>query len=1086
MDGKESLVYPDRESRLMTSSSVCRSASPERRTRRFAPVPAPLLAALLLVLPLPLLGQGVLTGTVTEAGTLRPLTSAQVFVVGTTVGALTNSRGQFTIPNVPAGEVQLRAELLGFAGVSRTVTVATGESVTVDFQLRQTTLALEQIVVTGAGAGTERRRLGNTIASIDVGELQSAPVSSMSEILTGREPGVLSLPGGGMAGQGARIRIRGSASLSQSNEPVIYVDGIRVDNAQGFGLGVGAPGGSPSRLDDINPESIERIEILKGAAAATLYGTQASNGVIQIFTKRGQSGAPRYEVSVEQGFTRYPLGRMPNHAGFVTGQGSSSRDVGVAGIQERWGLNVQPYEVFEVDMFSPLFGTGTAQTYSASVTGGNQGVTYYVSGRFHTEDGPYDGSAFAAPGFTVSNDKSDRMQFNANLEIFPRDDLRLRVSSSFTEMNHEVPDTNNNTFGVLSNVINSRPEKATASNLFGSPAFATNRETWLRTTSQDVQRFGSAFTAIWQARPSFGIDATIGIDFVNQRSVRFIPFGWNVDAFASSDVAGTRTVGDRNHREVTLDVKGNWNTAFGSDWTADVLVGAQGFLTQTKAQRGTGNAFPGPGLEVAGAGALQTLAEAFLEEANVGILGQAQVGFRDYAFLTVGARYDEHSAFGETAGGALYPKVSLSVVPSQLETWNPDLFSTLRVRGALGTSGLQPGAFDQFTTFSPLASSEGPGVAPLNLGNPDLLPETAREWEVGAEIGFFEDRASIEATYWNRVVSDALVDRQFAPSGGFRLRQLDNIGELQASGVEISLRAVAVTRPNFSTTLFANGSFLREEVTDLGDAPPLKVGGSYPRYRQFTREGYHPGAFFGPILDTSVEIPVHLGDCVPLSRSELSAFLSQPRNPSTLQPYVENCGTPEMLLNYLGKPIPDWQGAFGATTVLRGDFSLNTLFEYRFGNFFIHDLDGAFRRNHPLIGRNVRAAAEVEARLLDPASTVEQRVAAAETWVRDLQALSPYDGLNEIHEADWLRLREVSLTYRAPAAWAERVGAANLSITAAGRNLALWTKFPGTDPELETAPGDGGGGVDSNFNVGTVGWGVPIPRRFSFTVRAGF
>ena len=175
---------------------------------------------------------------------------------------------------------------------------------TVDFQLRQTTLALDQIVVTGAGVATERRRLGNTIATIDVGDLQTAPVNSMSEILTGREPGMVGLPGGGVAGEGARIRIRGSASLSQSNEPVIYVDGIRVDNAQGFGPGMGAPGGSPSRLDDINPESIERIEILKGAAAATLYGTQASNGVIQIFTKRGQAGTPRYDVSIEQGFSR--------------------------------------------------------------------------------------------------------------------------------------------------------------------------------------------------------------------------------------------------------------------------------------------------------------------------------------------------------------------------------------------------------------------------------------------------------------------------------------------------------------------------------------------------------------------------------------------------------------------------------------------------------------------------------------------------------------------------------------------------------------------------------------------------------------
>jgi TonB-dependent starch-binding outer membrane protein SusC len=1042
--------------------------------------------ALVALLPFQVAAQGTITGTVTEAGTQRPLVNAQVYIQGTTLGSLSNARGQFTIQNAPAGEVTVRAELIGMAAQNQTVTVVAGQTVTVDFQLRQTTLALDQIVVTGAGVATERRRLGNTIATIDVGDLQTAPVSSMSEILTGREPGMVGLPGGGVAGEGARIRIRGSASLSQSNEPVIYVDGIRVDNAQGFGPGMGAPGGSPSRLDDINPESIERIEILKGAAAATLYGTQASNGVIQIFTKRGQAGTPRYDVSIEQGFSRYPLGRLANHAGFVRAQGPTGADVGVQGIQERWGLSVQPWEVFEVDMVSPHFGTGHTQTYTASVTGGTQAVTYYVSGRLATEDGPYDGSAFAGPGMRVANDESTRMQFNANVELFPRDDVRIRVSSNYTEMNHEVPDTNNNIFGVLSSIINSRPERAREGNLFGSPAFATTRENWHRLRDQEVQRFGGAFTTVWQASSNVAVDATVGVDLVNQRGVRFIPFGWNVDAFTGSNVLGQRTVSDRNHREVTLDLKGTWSTSFGDDWTAEFLAGGQGFLTRTKSQSGDGNEFPGPGLEVAGAGALQSVTEAFLEEANVGLLGQAQLGFRDYAFFTFGGRYDEHSAFGETAGGAFYPKVSASVIPSQLPGWDGDRLSTLRIRAALGTSGLQPGAFDQFTTFSPLASAEGPGVAPFNLGNPDLKPETSLEWEVGTEIGILEDRASIDFTYWNRTVSDVLVDRQFAPSGGFRFTQLDNIGEMKSWGLEIGTNLVAVTRPNLSANLFVNASFLREEITDLGGAPPLKVGGSYPRYRQFTEEGFHPGAFFGPILDESVEIPVHLGDCQPLSRAQLSSYLSQPRDPGTLQPFVLDCGTPEMLLHYLGKPIPDWQGAFGTNITMFGNFTLNTLFEYRFGNFHIHDLDGAFRRSHPLIGRNIREAAQVESTLLNPGSTVDERVAAAEKWVRELAALSPYDGLNEIHEADWLRLREVSLTYRAPIEWAERVGASSLALTAAGRNLGMWTKFPGTDPELDTAAGDGSGGLTSNFLVGTVGWGVPIPRRFTFSVRASF
>ncbi|TVR64278.1 MAG: SusC/RagA family TonB-linked outer membrane protein [Gemmatimonadales bacterium] len=1064
------------------------------RTRRRLRPPRSFLAALAL-LALPALvpaaqvaAQSTVTGTVTEAGTQRPLVNAQVSIPGTTLGTLTNTRGEFTITGaIPTGEVTVRAELIGFRAEQLTATVAEGATVTLDFRLAQTALALDQIVVTGAGAATERRRLGNTVGTIDLAELETAPVQSMSEILGGREPGVVGLTSGGMAGEGSRIRIRGSASLSQSNEPVIYVDGVRVDNAGGFGPGIGAGGGgAPSRLDDINPESIERIEILKGAAAATLYGTQASNGVIQIFTKRGQSGAARYTVSMDQAFSRYPLGRLADHAGFVTSVEGSGRDRGVVGVRDRWGIDVQPYEVFEVDMFSPLFSTGHGQTYSASVTGGTQALTYFISGRYHTEDGPYDGSSFQAPGFRVANDENWRAQFNANVEIFPMDDLRVRFSTSYTEGYHSTVDNNNNIFGVLSSIINSRPERATQTNLFGSPAFATTRENFHRLTDQDLQRFGGAMTAGYQVTPTIALDATVGVDFVNQRATRFFPFGWGVDSFTGSNILGARTVSDRNHREVTLDVKGRWNGSLSDQWTLDIVAGGQGFLTQTKAQVGSGNEFPGPGLEVAGAGALQSVTETFFEEANVGLLGEAQFGFRDFAFFTVGGRYDENSAFGETAGGAFYPKASTSIIPSQLDGWGGDVVSTLRLRAAVGKSGLQPGAFDQFTTFSPLASALGSGVAPSNLGNADLRPEVSMEWELGSEIGIFQDRASIDFTYWNRTVTDVLVDRQFATSGGFRFPQLDNIGELKAWGLEIGADVRAVATPNFSANVFANGAFLREEITDLGGAPALKVGGSYSRYRQFTKEGFHPGAFFGPILDESVEFPGHLGNCQPLSRAELREWASVPRDPGALQPFVLDCGTPEMLLNYLGKPVPDWQGSFGTNMTFYGNFTLNTLFEYRARNFHIHDLDGAFRRQHPLIGRNIRATAEVEATMLNPASTADERVEAAERWVRELQALSPYDGLNEIHEADWLRLREISLTYRAPTEWAERVGASNLSITMAGRNLALWTKFPGSDPELNYASRGDGGGLGNNFGEGTVAWGIPLPRRVSFSVRAGF
>jgi TonB-dependent starch-binding outer membrane protein SusC len=1053
---------------------------------------AGLLAALgFLLIPLGHLGaqQGTITGQVIQTGTERPLGGAQVFIEGTTRGALANAQGRFTLENVPPGEVTVVAELIGFARRAETVTVAAGQTVTVDFRLSQTALALDQIVVTGAGAATERRKLGNTIASVDVSALENAPVTNLSEILTGREPGVMGLPSGGNTGEGARLRIRGSASLSQLNEPVIYVDGVRIDGSGGFAPGVntGSGGGTPSRLDDLNPESIERVEILKGAAAATLYGTEASNGVIQIFTKRGHSGAAQYNVQIEQGFTEWPQGRIDPLFGFVTGQAASTRDVGVEGVRERWGLDVEPFQVFGVNPFPDVMGTGHSQTYSLSVSGGGSNMTYFVSGRFHKEDGPWDGGHLAGPGMQVANDELERRQVTANLEFFPRDDLRVRVTSNYSESHQEVVENNNNIFGVFSTLLMSKPEKATANNLYGTPAFATTRENFHRRVLDDTNRFGGTLQAIYQPTGNLSFDATFGVDFVNQRGTRIIPFGINVDNFTTSNITGLRDTGFRAHREVTLDLKGVWTTDVGQDWTSELVLGTQGFLTQTRSTGGTGQEFPGPGLDVINAGAAVTNFEAFLEQAQVGVMAQHQTGWRDFAFLTLGARIDEHSAFGETAGTEFYPKASLAVMPSSLQGWNRDRISTLRLRGAVGTSGLQPGAFDQFTTFSALAAETGAGVAPDNLGNPNLVPETSTEWELGAEVGVFQDRASLEFTYWNRTVNDALVDRQFSPSGGFRFRQLDNIGRLDAEGVEVGVNAGVYQSPNLSVSLFANGAFLKEVITDLGDAPALKVGDTYPRYRQFTQEGFAPGAFFGARLDESVQFPINLGDCQPRTEAELLAFFSQPQNPSDFSALVMDCGGPDQLLQFLGKPFPDWQGAFGGDVTLFGNVTVSSLFEFRAGSYRVHDLDGAFRRSNPSIGRNLERPSELEAILLNPASTAEERLAAADEWAREVEGLSPLDGLNEIHRADFIRFRELSIAWRLPGTWAERIGANNLSLTASGRNLALWTKFPGRDPEINAfSRGGDPSTLDQNFGEGIQAFGLPLQRRYQFAVRARF
>src|SRR5712691_6763497 len=262
-------------------------------------------------------GTGTVRGTVTDAVSKRPVDGVSVFIAGTDLGTLTNSLGQFQL-NLPAGQVELRVRRVGYGTTSRKVTVTAGEVAQADFEVSQVAIGLDAVVVTGAGASTERRKVPNTVATINTDNLRNAPVVNVSEQLAAREPGVSLLPSGGLAGEGARIRIRGAASLSQPNEPIVYVDGVRVDRSGGWGDYVGTGGGgNPSRIDDINPESVERIEVLKGAAAATLYGTEASAGVIQVFTKSGARGAPRFDFTSEVGFSNFPNDRYKRNYGFA-------------------------------------------------------------------------------------------------------------------------------------------------------------------------------------------------------------------------------------------------------------------------------------------------------------------------------------------------------------------------------------------------------------------------------------------------------------------------------------------------------------------------------------------------------------------------------------------------------------------------------------------------------------------------------------------------------------------------------------------------------------------------------------------------
>ena len=1055
---------------------------------------------------------GAIEGTITDAGSGRPLLGARVSVTGTQLGATTGDRGVFRITGVPARQVEVRVRMLGYSPAAKTVVVADGQTVRADFTMQLAALQLEQVVVTGSGQQTEVKRLGNTVAVIQPPE--DAPIQDLSSLLQAREPGLSAITGSGLTGEGARIRIRGNASLTQSNEPVFFLDGVRMNSG----------GAMTSRIDDIDPNSIDRIEVLKGAAAATLYGTEASNGVIQIFTKKGSSRLPRWTFQLEQEASQFP-DRMAPNAGYARTQGRADS------LATYWNIpGLKPFQVFEVPIFQDyLTETGNATTFSGSVSGGGPAITYFSSGRFQRENGPIGGSQFGP-----SKDGLRRIQTGINLSIVPFNSLHFGVRNSYFNIESQRPGDiiGNSIYGAFALSQYARPEAANCDkstyvspgvcsgpgNAFGNQAFMTMREAMQQITEERVSRYNGAFTATYTPLSELSLDLTGGYDITNRRNFSFSRFHYDVDEFTANNPLGSRSVGSSMNRVLTLDGKFAWNRAVSPDLSSAFVAGVQVFNDRSETSSGSALDLPGPGIVVVSAGGRNiSTGETFSTDINGGYFAQEQIGFKNITFLTVGGRYDFASAFGEKSPGVFYPKASLSVVPSDLAGWSrPFGINPLRLRVAIGRSGRQPGSFDKFTTFSPLLAETGSGLTPAQLGNQNLKPEIATEVEGGFELGMLGDRLGLGATVWHRTVRDLLIDQQFPVSGGFRRTQIANIGNMEGNGYELEARMFLVNRPSMGLEVFANAAYLSQKITSLGaGVTSIKVDPGYVRHLVYLKPNDPLGSLYVPRLAEACpgggttprnnsagnpiacygpgQFPISLnGNGRAATEAELLAYLSQPRDLKTTA--VQNALKP-LLADYdgngrlseqrVGDIIPDWTGSFGGNVNLRRNWRVSTLFEWRTG-YQIANLTDAFRSSqHATIGSNTRPYAEIEAILNNPASTPQQRVEAAERYIKKHRRLLE-PGLNEVEDGDFLRLREVAITYTAPQALASRMNVGSLSITAAGRNLLLFTKYEGADPELSYAGRQPGGGTLANFRDASEAFGLPVPRRVSLQLNVSF
>ena len=749
---------------------------------------------------------GSITGQVT-ARSAAPLSEVQVLLVGTQMGALTANNGRFLIHNVAPGNYQLQVIRIGYATQTQAVTVAADQVAVANFVLADEALGLDEIVVTGTAGAARRREVGNSIAQLSVADMP-APSASVDQLLQAQSPGLLVSQSNGMAGSGAQIRLRGSVSVSQSNQPIIYVDGVRVRSdayARNISPTEGAGRGgnvTASPLNDINPNDIDRIEVLKGSAASTLYGTEAAAGVIQIFTKRGTQGAPRWTMQIDQGFN-HELPFAP--------------DVDVRPVDDplvEGPRGTYSYKYLNMD---PWLRDGHRQKYSVSVSGGSQTLQYFVSGQ-------YDDNVGVMP---LDDEKKNGVR--GNFTFTPINSVTLQVNTAYNRTDITNTSAGNNAQGLTLNAF--RRERNYIANA-DPDTISLVLDYDIRTR---IDRFTLGATAAYDPGGAFNTKLTVGYDLADQDNRQLRPYGFRLLP------SGKLYSALRNYSTLTADLVASYRLALGEN-NVTLSAGGQSITTDQRTIQGEGTDFAGPGDPDLDSGANRLSWESRIREVNAGFFGQALLNIKDRYFLTGGVRVDGNSAFGQSLGLQAYPKVSASYVVSDEGFWS-DSYGSLKLRAAWGQSGRAPGTFDAVRTWNAIGYGGQPTYLPSNLGNPDLGPERTSETELGFDWSGFDGRLSTEFTYYKQHTTDALFNVRHALSEGFATSQQENVGELENKGLEASINAVLYDSENWGfnlgTSIYTNHS----KVLSLGGAPPFSGGGSW------IEEGYPITLIRGVTID---------------------------------------------------------------------------------------------------------------------------------------------------------------------------------------------------------------------------------------------
>ena len=957
-----------------------RSAPAPRRVRRGWLTPAlfaPVLAACMMLLPG--MGelqaqQGSISGVIREAGSGTPLQGAQVTIPNLQLGGLARAGGRYSLEDIPAGTHTVTVEYIGYATVSQEVQVVANQTVLLDFVIRQQAFALNEIVVTGTAGVTERRQIGHSIGRVEAAELvELGPITTVNQLLQGRLAGASILQRSGNIGSGTTMALRGISSVEMNSTPLFYIDGVRVTN-------------NSARLNDLNPADIESVEVVKGPAASTLYGSDASNGVIQIITKKGQSGQAQFNAQVRLGSQFWN-----NAAEWIPTNGARDPATGQVVLHH-------PLLAEEAAGRSVIF-NGMTQTYNLDVTGGTGDFGYYASLSYQDDEG------------IVPNNWIEQIAGRVNVSAQAREDLRINAGLSYTKANiGRAPEGFTGTLGYFGQVI------------FASPLTLNTRrrgflqsvpeETWKVRHRDDIHHTTWNINVNHDPVDWFSHRLTSGIDMVYVQNGRLFPRQEDPGnhMWGRRLAQGWRDVDDGTELQTTLDYAATATLDVTSDIRSATSAGIQYYTRETHTTSAEGQNFPAPALTTVSTASERFAGEIFSENKSWGVYIQERFEWRDQVFITGAIRGDDNSAFGVEIDPVIYPKLSGSWVLSDADFFDMSWVNQLQVRAAWGQAGRQPGSFDAIRTYAPaIARNDQPGVSPSNPGNPNLKPERSSEVEVGFDAELLNGRWSLEFTGYQQTTTDALLERDVAPSTGFSGQQWVNIGQVDNQGFDFSTTIVPLVRSGLSWDVTLNLSHTTNEIIDMGDIDFISRGRGNAH-----AEGYPVGGMWAHNVVSA--------DWDPVTQRAVN-ILCATENGSGPLPCSEAGEV------YLGSPGPDWNGSLGTTLQIGQNLRLSALAE----GFFDMRVMSVQQWARDEVFRNSPEAAMLSDNVL---------LAAA------IQTSNGYGYW--INRNDYIRLREVSVHYTMPSEWASMFGASRASIGILARNpgfLYVNEEVADTDPE---------------------------------------